>query len=117
MPVPAKFNRVITPLGLEFIIALLAWNLSRTGVVNSASESSIPLGDKIMQKATLAAALVAVLGFALNTSVFAADAGAADKTSAKTETTTKSEKTTEGKKGKKKDKKETKETKETTPTK
>jgi hypothetical protein len=68
-----------------------------------------------MQKATLAAALVAVLGFALNTAVFAADAGTADKTTAKSETTTKAEKTTEGKKGKKKEKKETKETKETTP--
>ena len=72
-----------------------------------------------MQKATLAAALAAVLGFALNTSVFAADAGApaADKTTAKSETTTKSEKTTEGKKGHKKEKKETKEVKETTPAK
>jgi prophage tail gpP-like protein len=67
-----------------------------------------------MQKATLAATLAVVLGLALNTNVFAADA---DKTTAKSETTTKSEKTMEGKKGHKKEKKETKETKETTPAK
>lgn len=68
-----------------------------------------------MQKATLAAALAAVLGFALNTNVLAADAGA-DKT-AKTETATKTEKTE--KKGHKKEKKETttKETKEAAPAK
>jgi hypothetical protein len=88
--------------------------LKPTGSLFQQLDWLTPLGGSIMQKATLAAALAAVLGFALNTNVLAADAGApADKTTSKTESTTKTEKDTATKKGHKKDKKETKETKTT----